>query len=45
MTRVVFHPAAEAELVAAAEFYDAHSPGLGLDFILEIQRSTRALVT
>jgi toxin ParE1/3/4 len=40
VTRVVFHPAAEAELVAAAEFYNAHSPGLGLDFISEVQRST-----
>jgi toxin ParE1/3/4 len=42
--RVVFHPEAETELVAAAEFYDTHSPGLGLDFIAEVQRATRALV-
>ena len=45
MKRVVFHPEAEAELVAAAEFYDTNSPGLGLDFIAEVQRATRALAT
>ena len=45
MKRVVFHPEAEAELVAAVEFYDAHTPGLGLDFITEVQRATRALLT
>ena len=44
MIRIVFHPAAEAEMVAAAEFYDARSPGLGLDFITEVHRATRALV-
>jgi toxin ParE1/3/4 len=43
--RVVFHPEAEAELVAAAEFYDAQSPGLGLDFIAEVQKATRVLVS
>jgi hypothetical protein len=43
--RVVFHTAAEADMVAAAEFYDAHSLGLGLDFIGEVERATRAVVT
>ena len=44
MIPIVFHPAAEAEMVAAAEFYDERSTGLGLDFITEVQRATRALV-
>jgi hypothetical protein len=43
--RVVFHPEAEAEMVAAAEFYESNSSGLGLDFIAEVERATRALVT
>ena len=45
MTRVVFHPEAEAELVAAAQFYELHSRGLGLDFIAEVRRATRAVAT
>jgi toxin ParE1/3/4 len=43
--RVIFHPEAEAEMVAAAEFYEAKSAGLGIDFIAEVERATRALVT
>ena len=45
MKRVVFHPEAEAELVAAAQFYDSHSPGLGVDFIAEVERAARAVAT
>lgn len=44
MKRVVFHPDAEAEMVAAAKFYEARSAGLGADFIAEVERATRALV-
>ena len=43
MKRVIFHPEAEAEMVAAAEFYEARSAGLGIDFIAEVERATRAL--
>ena len=32
MKRVIFHPEADAEMVAAAEFYDGKSTGLGTDF-------------
>jgi len=42
--RVIFHPEAEAELVAAAKFYEAGSTGLGTDFMGEVERATRALV-
>lgn len=43
MTRVIFHPEAEAEFLAAARFYDSHTPGLGLEFIAEVRRATRIL--
>jgi hypothetical protein len=43
--RVTFHPEAEAELVAAGKFYEAKWAGLGLDFIAEVQRATRTVVT
>jgi toxin ParE1/3/4 len=36
--RAAFHPAAEAELLAAAEFYEARAPRLGLDFLAEVER-------
>jgi toxin ParE1/3/4 len=42
--RVIFHPEAEAEMVAAAEFYEGRSAGLGIDFIAQVERATRALV-
>ncbi len=32
---VAFHPHAEAELIAAVEYYEACHPGLGLDFAIE----------
>lgn len=33
--RLIYHPEAEAELVEAAEFYEARSPGLGGRFLRE----------
>jgi plasmid stabilization system protein ParE len=42
--RVVFHPQAEAEMQAAAEFYETKRRGLGADFIGEVERATEALV-
>ena len=35
---VEFHPAADAELRAAAAFYEARVPGLGDDFLKEVER-------
>jgi plasmid stabilization system protein ParE len=43
--RVVFHPEAEADLVAAAQFYESHRPGLGVDFIAEVQRAARVVAS
>jgi len=42
--RVVFHPEAEAEFLAAARFYESHRPGLGLDLIDEVRRAAGVLV-
>ena len=36
--RARFHPEAEAELLAAAEFYEVQAPGLGLDLLEELER-------
>jgi len=33
-----FHPLADAELTVAAAFYEAAAPGLGEDFLQEIER-------
>ena len=33
-----FHPAADAELRAAAAFYEARAPGLGGEFLTEVER-------
>lgn len=44
MKRVIFHPEAEAELLGAAEFYEARRSGLGLEFVAEVQRATHALL-
>jgi hypothetical protein len=37
MTRQ-FHPYALAELTDAAQFYEAAAPGLGTDFLDEVER-------
>jgi hypothetical protein len=35
-----FHPEAEAELRAAARYYEVRQPGLGDDFLREVERAT-----
>lgn len=37
--RVRFHPYARAEAVAAARWYEDREPGLGGDFVAEVQRA------
>jgi len=39
MPHLIFHPAADAELIAAAEFYESQTTGLGRDFLDEINRA------
>jgi plasmid stabilization system protein ParE len=36
---VRFHPAAEIELTETADFYDLDNPGLGGDFIAEVEHA------
>jgi plasmid stabilization system protein ParE len=36
---LTFHPQAERELIAAARFYETRAPGLGADFIHQIERT------
>jgi plasmid stabilization system protein ParE len=38
-----FHPEAEAELLAAARFYEGKSKGLGLDFLAEVRQAARGI--
>jgi plasmid stabilization system protein ParE len=41
---VEFHPAAQDEFIAAAQFYESQTAGLGLDFILPVQRAYERLL-
>jgi plasmid stabilization system protein ParE len=44
LTRVDFHPEAEAELLAAARYYEDHAENLGLDFLTAVEATcARAL--
>jgi toxin ParE1/3/4 len=36
--KVIFHPAADAEMIAVARFYDSKVHQLGADFLDEIER-------
>lgn len=42
--KLIYHPAAEAELVAAAKFYELAVSGLGTQFLDEFDRSVAALL-
>jgi toxin ParE1/3/4 len=41
---LIFHPLAEREFIAAARFYEAHAPGLGADFIRQVERILSEIV-
>jgi toxin ParE1/3/4 len=41
---LVFHPLAERELIAAAKFYETRAPGLGADFIRQIEHTLEDVV-
>jgi len=44
MPTLQFHPDAERELEDAADFYDRARPGLGTDFLEEVERVTRRIL-
>ena len=39
MTRVTFHPEADAEITEAARYYETRSAGLGFSFLIELDAS------
>jgi plasmid stabilization system protein ParE len=41
---LVFHPLAARELIAAAKFYETRAPGLGADFIQQIEHTLEDVV-
>ena len=43
MKPVVFHPKAEAELLAAVGYYESQRPGLGLEFETEVEDAVRRI--
>ncbi|MHB8766888.1 MAG: type II toxin-antitoxin system RelE/ParE family toxin [Deferrisomatales bacterium] len=43
MRPVTFHPAAQAEVVEAAQYYEEQSPGLGPALIREVERAVEQL--
>jgi plasmid stabilization system protein ParE len=41
---LAFHPLAEREFIAAARFYETRAPGLGADFIRQVERALSEIV-
>lgn len=41
---LIYHPAAEVEVVAAAKFYEEKVPGLGSEFLDEFDRSVARIM-
>jgi toxin ParE1/3/4 len=39
MNNVVFHPLAEKELIDAAAYYETQRPGLGLEYLEEVEHA------
>ncbi|MEH1911764.1 type II toxin-antitoxin system RelE/ParE family toxin [Nostoc sp.] len=44
MTRIVFHPLAEQELVDVASYYEEQNQGLGLDYLTEVEGAINLLI-
>ena len=43
MKQIVLHPEAEAEIVEAAQFYEVNIPGLGSDFLGEVEQGLKQI--
>lgn len=43
--KFVFHPEAEAEFLAAIDYYEKREPGLGFDFIVEVQSTIGNIIS
>ena len=44
MRSVEFHPEAQDEFISAAQFYERQAEGLGLDFMMTVQRAYERLL-
>lgn len=44
MRSVEFHPEAQDEFIAVAQFYESQTDGLGLDFVLTVERACQRLL-
>ncbi|MDZ8106563.1 MAG: type II toxin-antitoxin system RelE/ParE family toxin [Nostoc sp. DedQUE12a] len=44
MTNVIFHPLAEQELIDAVAYYEEQKPGLGLEYLQEIEHGVNFLI-
>jgi plasmid stabilization system protein ParE len=44
MTTAIFLPPAEDELIAAAQYYQQQSAGLGSEFLSEVERTVAAIL-
>ncbi|WP_414517386.1 type II toxin-antitoxin system RelE/ParE family toxin [Nostoc sp. PCC 9305] len=44
MTNVIFHPLAEQELIDAVAYYEEQKPGLGLEYLGEIEHAVNFLI-
>ncbi|MBN3909005.1 MAG: type II toxin-antitoxin system RelE/ParE family toxin [Nostoc sp. NMS1] len=44
MKNVIFHPLAEQELIDAVAYYEEQEPGLGLEYIGEIEHAVSFLI-
>lgn len=44
MTKIIFHPLAEQELVDAASYYEEQNQGLGLEYLTEVEGAVNLLM-
>ncbi|MDR3570433.1 MAG: hypothetical protein P4L43_20610 [Syntrophobacteraceae bacterium] len=43
--KLIFHPDVDAELTEAAQYYESRRPGLGSDYLTEVERSPDQILT
>ena len=43
MKPIIFLPEAEQEMLEAAQYYQEQASGLGLDFLLEVERAVHSI--
>ncbi len=43
--KLIFHPDTDTELTEAAQYYESRRPGLGSDFLAEVERALDQILT